>query len=91
MPKPLASKYRNLSGGIRLELFSVTALLQTSQYIVPSKIINFRNAKTHNAAHHAPAGPIAFDDIMRVAGRVHALVRLAAGINTPYSASSKTA
>jgi hypothetical protein len=31
--------------------------------------------KTPNAAHHAPAGPIAFDDILRVAGRVHALVR----------------
>ena len=29
----------------------------------------------HNAAHHAPARKIAFDDILRVAGRVHALVR----------------
>ena len=29
-----------------------------------------------NAAHHAPAGPFAFDDKQRVAGRVHALVRL---------------
>jgi hypothetical protein len=29
-----------------------------------------------NAAHHAPAGPCAVDDIRRVAGRVHALVRL---------------
>ena len=28
-----------------------------------------------NAAHHAPAGPIEIDDIIRVAGRVHALVR----------------
>ena len=33
-------------------------------------------AKRHNAAHHAPAGPVAFDDKVRVAGRVHALVRL---------------
>jgi hypothetical protein len=30
----------------------------------------------HNAAHHAPAHKPAFDDIIRVAGRVHALVRL---------------
>jgi hypothetical protein len=32
-------------------------------------------ALAHNAAHHAPARKIAFDDIPRVAGRVHALVR----------------
>jgi hypothetical protein len=32
--------------------------------------------KPPNAAHHAPAHEIAFDDIIRVAGRVHALVRL---------------
>ena len=31
----------------------------------------------HNAAHQAPARKIAFDDILRVAGRVHALVMLA--------------
>ena len=30
----------------------------------------------HNAAHHAPAREMAFDDMTRVAGRVHALVRL---------------
>jgi hypothetical protein len=29
-----------------------------------------------NAAHHAPAGSIEFDEMTRVAGRVHAVVRL---------------
>lgn len=39
-----------------------------------------------NAAHHAPARKIEVDDILRVAGRVHALVRrLAAGIRSPPS------
>jgi hypothetical protein len=32
--------------------------------------------KKSNAAHHAPARKIEFDDIPRVAGRVHALVML---------------
>src|SRR5215210_6489773 len=35
----------------------------------------FHIAQAHNAAHHAPARMIAFDDKRRVAGRVHALVR----------------
>jgi hypothetical protein len=39
--------------------------------------------KASNAAHHAPAGPTAFDDIMCVAGRVHALVRLRGTILIP--------
>jgi hypothetical protein len=34
-----------------------------------------RKRPAPNAAHHAPAHKMAFDDIIRVAGRVHALVR----------------
>jgi len=44
-----------------------------------------------NARHHAPAGPIAFDDAIRVAGRVHADVRplMSAGMKPPEFAARR--
>ena len=50
-------------GVIRHPLFALTDALRP--FVIPPP----------NAAHHAPAHQKAFDDIPRVAGRVHALVR----------------
>jgi hypothetical protein len=51
------------------------------------KLFRFRlRHKRPNAAHHAPASPIEIDDITRVAGRVHALVRPPTGAGLKPSA-----